>query len=130
MPPTIDHPPYTPPGWPTVVPRIVVPDAKGLVEFVTSVFNATGAYNESAPSEIRIGEALIMISAAAERDPSAAFLYVYVEDTDATYRRAMDSGATSVEEPAEMPYGDRRAMVEDRWGNTWQIATHRAFHGA
>jgi uncharacterized glyoxalase superfamily protein PhnB len=29
-----------------------------------------------------------------------------------------------------MPYGDRRAMVEDRWGNRWQIATHRRFANA
>ncbi len=32
--------------------------------------------------------------------------------------------ALMMEEPAVMPYGDRRAMVEDEWGNTWQIATH------
>ena len=50
--------------------------------------------------------------------------HVYVEDTDATWRRALESGATSLEAPREMPYGDRRAMVRDRWGNTWQIATH------
>jgi uncharacterized glyoxalase superfamily protein PhnB len=30
-----------------------------------------------------------------------------------------------VEPPGDMPYGDRRAMVEDRWGNVWQIATFR-----
>ena len=45
--------------------------------------------------------------------------------TDATYMRALDAGATSIEDPSEMPYGDRRAMVSDSWGNSWQIATHR-----
>ena len=54
-----------------------------------------------------------------------AFLYVYVGDADATYRRALDAGARSLEEPRDVPYGDRRCMVTDRWGNTWQIATHR-----
>ncbi|HEY3123564.1 MAG TPA: VOC family protein [Thermoanaerobaculia bacterium] len=53
-----------------------------------------------------------------------AFLYVYVNDTDATYQRALDSGARSLEKPSDMPYGDRRCMVVDKWGNTWQIATH------
>ena len=53
-----------------------------------------------------------------------AFLYVYVNDTDATYQRALDAGARSLEKPADMHYGDRRGMVEDKWGNTWQIATH------
>lgn len=51
-----------------------------------------------------------------------AFLYVYVADADAVYRRALDAGARCLEQPSEMPYGDRRCMVEDQWGNTWQIA--------
>jgi uncharacterized glyoxalase superfamily protein PhnB len=54
-----------------------------------------------------------------------AFLYLYVEDADATYRRAVQAGAQSLEEPSDMPYGDRRGMVQDRWGNVWQIATRK-----
>jgi uncharacterized glyoxalase superfamily protein PhnB len=49
---------------------------------------------------------------------------VYVPDTDLSYQRAIASGATIVEEPRDLPYGDRRAMIRDRRGNTWQIATH------
>jgi len=51
-------------------------------------------------------------------------LYVYVDDTDKIYRRALEAGAISLEEPSDMPYGDRRGMVLDEWGNAWQIATH------
>jgi PhnB protein len=47
----------------------------------------------------------------------------YVNDADATYQRALNAGARSLEEPFDTPYGDRRCMVEDKWGNTWQIAT-------
>jgi len=65
-----------------------------------------------------------MISDVGLRGPMPAFLYVYVPDADATYRRALESGARSIEEPSDMPYGDRRCMVEDKWGNIWQIATH------
>jgi uncharacterized glyoxalase superfamily protein PhnB len=54
-----------------------------------------------------------------------AFLYVYVDDADDVYLRALRAGATSLEEPSDTPYGDRRGMVQDRWGNTWQIATHQ-----
>jgi uncharacterized glyoxalase superfamily protein PhnB len=54
------------------------------------------------------------------------FLYVYVENTNKTYRRALEGGALTIEKPGDMPYGDRRAMVEDPWGNIWQIATHVA----
>ncbi len=65
-----------------------------------------------------------MISDAGRRKPATAFLYVYVDDTEATYQRALDAGAKSLEASSDVPYGDRRCMVEDKWGNTWQIATH------
>jgi len=120
-----DQPSFQPPGWPTVIPRLVVDDARGLVEFLMQVFVASGTYREEAPTELKIGDSMLMISTPGARQPAPAFLYVYVQDTDATYGRALELGARSVEAPAEMPYGDRRAMVEDRWGNTWQIATRR-----
>ncbi len=114
----------TPEGWHTVTPRIVVHEAKHLVEFLKQVFGATGEYRQALPSEVRIGDSVVMISDAGTRSPMTAFLHVYVSDTDATYRRALDAGARTLEAPSIMPYGDRRCMVEDKWGNTWQIATH------
>jgi uncharacterized glyoxalase superfamily protein PhnB len=66
----------------------------------------------------------IVVRDAGIRNSMPAFLYVYVDDTDETYRRALQAGASSLEEPSDMPYGDRRGMVKDEWGNTWQIATH------
>jgi PhnB protein len=59
----------------------------------------------------------------ASREIFPAFLYIYVDDTDGTYRRALAAGAVSVEEPWDTPYGDRRAMVRDVFGNLYQIAT-------
>ena len=116
---------FAPEGWPTVIPRIVVRNARQLVEFIEQVFGATGEYRQALPSEIRIGNSVILISDAGVRPPMTAFLYVYVDDTDAAYRRALDAGARTLEVPSDMPYGDRRCMVEDQWGNTWQIATHQ-----
>ena len=118
------NPHFVPKGWQTVTPRIVAQDAKLLVEFLTRVFGATGEYQQARPSDVRIGDSVIMISDAGVRSPMTAFLYVYVNDTDATYRRALAADARSLEEPFDTPYGDRRCMVEDKWGNTWQIATH------
>ena len=117
---------FVPEGWHTVTPRIVVHDAEKLVEFLRQVFRATGDYRSDRPSVIRIGDSLVMISDAGIRSPMTAFLYVYVNDTDATYRRALDAGAHVLEAPSVTPYGDRRCMVEDKWGNTWQIATPMA----
>jgi len=118
---------FKPEGWPAVVPRLVARDAQGLAGFVRQVFEATGADRSDAPTELRIGDAVLMLSEAGARDVATGFLYVYVRDTDAVWRRALAHGALSLAAPEEMPYGDRRAMVRDRWGNTWQIATHRGF---
>jgi len=117
------RPAWVPEGWHTVTPRIVANDAKGLVEFLAQVFEASGEYRETAPSQLRIGDSIVMISEAGVRPAMTAFLYVYVDDTDAIYRRALAAGARSLEAPTNTPYGDRRCMVEDNWGNTWQIAT-------
>jgi PhnB protein len=123
---TINHFPVAPEGWHTVTPRIVVHEAGHLVEFVKRVFGATGEYRQDRPSEVKIGDSVVLISDAGARSPMTAFLYVYVHDTDGTYRRALEAGARPLEAPSIMPYGDRRCMVEDKWGNTWQIATHLA----
>ena len=114
---------HVPEGWHTVTPRIVAHDARHLVEFLRRVFDATGDYLDTRPSVMQIGDSQLMISDAGIRSPMGAFLYVYVDDTDLVYRRAVEAGASTLEEPVETPYGDRRCMVEDEWGNTWQIAT-------
>ena len=115
---------FVPEGWHAVTPRLVVRDANQLVEFLKRVFGATGEYQTERPSVITIGDSMLMVSDAGVRSPIAAFFYVYVSDTDATYQRAVDAGARTLEAPFDTPYGDRRCMVEDKWGNTWQIATY------
>jgi PhnB protein len=119
---------FTPEGWHTVTPRIVVHGASAMVEFLKHVFGATGDYRSDRPSVMTIGDSMIMISDAGIRKPTPSFLYVYVRGTDETFRRALRAGASSLEEPSDMPYGDRRGMVEDRWGNIWQIATYSDSH--
>jgi len=109
---------------PRVIPRLFARDPKGLCAFIKRVFRATGTYRDDRPSELRIGDSIIMVNDDSIRGPATAFLYVYIDDTDAAYRRAIAAGARSIETPADQPYGDRRAMVEDAWGDTWQIATH------
>lgn len=123
-------PKFQPTGWPTVTPRIVVPDPRSLVAFVKRVFLGNGEFYPGRPAEIKIGDSMIMISdGGGTRESVSAFLYVYVDDADATYRRALEAHAVSVEEPTDMPYGDRRATVRDKWGNIWQIATHGSLGG-
>ena len=119
-----NHAHFTPQGWHTVTPKLVVDDARKAVEFLRQVFGAKGEYLSDRPSVISMGDSLIMIGEVGVRSAVTSFLYVYVQDADATYQRALNAGARSLEKPIDTPYGDRRCMIEDQWGNTWQIATH------
>ena len=112
-------------GFRTVTPYLVVANLHEEIDFIKKVFGATGEYETDRPAWLTIGDSAIMVSDTSFREPTAAFLYVYVDDADATYRVAMQAGARSIEVPLDTPYGDRRCMIEDNWGNTWQIATHR-----
>jgi len=114
-----------PDGWHTITPRIVVENAREFVYFLKDVFFATGDYEEQRPTVVQIGDSKIMVTDAGVRQASTAFLYVYVGNTDETYQRAVKAGVKTIEEPTMTPYGDRRCMIEDRWGNTWQIATYQ-----
>ncbi len=103
---------------------MVVSDVSAEVEFLRSVFDAAGEVHDDRPAEIRIGDSLVMVTATGERELFPAFLYVYVDDADIVFRRALEAGAVSLEDPVDTPYGDRRAMVRDSFGNVFQIA-HR-----
>ncbi len=105
-------------GYHSVTPRIVVSDVAAQVHFLRDVFHATGNIEPERPAELRIGDSLIMVTPATERGRFPAFLYVYVDDADEIYQRALAAGAA----PLDTPYGDRRAMVRDPFGNVFQIA--------
>jgi len=103
---------------------MAVPDVSRQVEFLRAAFGAVGEVADGRPSELLIGDSLIMVGPIIDREPFPAFLYVYVDVVDRIYARALAAGAQTVEEPRDTPYGDRRAMVRDTHGNLYQIA-HR-----
>lgn len=112
-----------PEGWHTVTPRLFVDDPRGLVTFLVEVFDAQGELSkDDSPTVLRIGDSNVMIGSTQWRAPTSSLFNVYVDDVDATYARALGAGATSLEEPADMPWGDRRAMIADPFGTDWQIA--------
>lgn len=118
------------PGYQTITPYLTVKRAEQLVEFVKQVFGGTEVFRTTGSAgglhaEITIGDSKLMIGGydAVEEIPTA--LHLYVPDADAVYQRALDAGATSVEEPVDQFYGDREAGVKDASGNVWWIATHK-----
>jgi len=85
-------------------------------------FNPTGKPHGPQSGEHHAGD---MPSLTADGYGNAtATLYVYVDDADARYQRALEAGATSISEPANQFYGDRHAGVKDTNGISWWIATH------
>lgn len=122
-----------PEGYHTVIPYIIVKGADKLIDFVKKAFDAKETERYPMPdgsighAEVRIGDSVIMIADAQgeEYKPMAAGIHLYVEDCDVTYKRAIESGATSVSEPQDQFYGDRSAGVDDQSGNKWWIATHK-----
>ena len=76
-------------------------------------------------AQVQIGTSVLeMGEAHGAYQPTSTMFYLYVPDADAVYRSALAAGASSLEEPADQPWGDRVATVKDAFGNTWNIATH------
>ena len=121
-----------PEGYHTVTPYLVVEDVDRLLDFLQAAFDATekervpGQDGQTGHAEVLIGDSHVMMGRAQQEIPVLpCMLYVYVPDTDATYARALAAGAESMQEPADMFYGDRNATVKDPTGNLWCIATHQ-----
>jgi uncharacterized glyoxalase superfamily protein PhnB len=75
-------------------------------------------------AETRIGDSLVALFDAKKEWPDTpSYLRLYVEDCDAVYQQALNSGATSVTRPTNMPWGDRCCRVRDPLGNIWGIGT-------
>jgi PhnB protein len=96
----------------TVTPYLVVDDADRVLTFLKQAFGATvalchrNADGTVAHAEIQIGDSLVMLGQAGGqwRARTASF-YLWVDDVDETYRRALDAGATSESAPEDKPYG-------------------------
>jgi PhnB protein len=117
-----------PQGQPVVSPYLTVRGARKLLDFLEATF--AGRVTELlapggriAHAQVRIGDSVVMVGESPDESvPAPAVLYVYVRDVDATYRRALQNGGSSVREPVDQFYGDRSGAVKDPCGNTWWIA--------
>ena len=119
-----------PEGYHTITPFLVVKDARKLIEFMKQAFDAEVKHiseNDGVVmhGEVKIGNSMLMLAEENVNAPgSPTGIYLYVTDTDAMYKKAVDAGATSIMEPADQFYGDRNAGVKDFAGNSWWIGTH------
>jgi PhnB protein len=119
-----------PAGYQQVMPYLVTKDAEALITFLKDVFGAEEKMrfmrdeHTIAHAEVTIGHSVIMISGAAdELKPCPGGSFVFVENADATYQKAMTAGASSLMPVKDNPYG-RSGGVLDPFGNSWWMKTH------
>ena len=119
-----------PEGYYTVTPWIISPDTAGLIDYVRAAFDAEEIARvvvdggRIGHAEVRIGDSVVMMfDSMPDWPPTPAFLRLYVEDADATHRRAVAAGGTSVTEVTHLAFGDRVGRVRDPFGNLWWIQT-------
>jgi PhnB protein len=121
---------HKPPDYTTVSPYLIVDGASETIEFLRRVFGAVelsrfpDSNGKVMHAEVRIDDTVVMIADGAPGwPPIPSYVHVYVPDVDATYRRALETGAVSVQAPVQKDDPDKRGGVKDPGGTTWWIAT-------
>lgn len=129
-----------PEGYHTVTPYLAVNDGNAALEFYKKAFGATELYRMPGPdgkvghAEIQIGDSRMMLAdeypEMGFRGPSSlggspVMMHLYVEDCDAWFERAVAAGAKVVRPLADQFYGDRGGGLEDPFGHSWFISTHK-----
>jgi PhnB protein len=120
-----------PEGFHTVTAYLIVDGAAKLIEFINQAFDGKTTFITKMENDrvmhatVQVGNSLIMISDTMEgMEPQTAMLYLYLDDADATFKKAIAAKATALQEPRDEFYGDRAGAVKDAFGNIWWIATH------
>lgn len=121
---------YKPEGYPSVSPYLIVTNAAGTIEFLTEALDGREVrrFDDEEGgimhAEVRIDDGVVMLADRADDWPAIdTHVHVYVPDVDATYRRTLEWGARSVQEPVQKGDEDKRGGVRDAGGTTWWIST-------
>jgi uncharacterized glyoxalase superfamily protein PhnB len=121
-----------PEGLHTVTPALTVDGAAEAMAFCQAAFGAEERSRAMDPSgkkiwhaEVRIGDSVLFFNDTFPEMGATANttrLWLYFPDVDAAFRRATAAGAKVVMPPADMFWGDRMGVLDDRWGNRWTLA--------
>ncbi len=119
-----------PDGFHTVTVYLSVEGAARAIEFYTKAFGAKERMRLATPdghiahAEIAIGDSIVMLTDAVQEPVTSASIYLYVDNVDAVYERAIAAGAEARLPVTDMFWGDRFGSVTDPFGVRWNIATH------
>jgi PhnB protein len=127
-----------PEGYHSITPALTCRDAARAIDFYKEALGAKEILRMNGPggrvmhAELQIGDSHFMISdefpgMSAAPNPSvlpSSYLYVYTQDVDAAFNRAVKAGAQPAMQPSNMFWGDRYGKLTDPFGHQWGIATH------
>jgi PhnB protein len=128
-----------PKGYHTVTPNLIVAGAVRAIDFYQQAFGAEEIMRFPGPdgkimhAEIRIGDSVIMLADEMveqnARGPKAigatsVGFFIYGDNVDASWKRALDAGATAIMPLADQFWGDRSGLIEDPFGHRWWLAQH------
>ncbi len=130
-----------PQGMHTLTPNLVIRDCAKAIAWYERALGAKESHRMTAPdgksvwhAELRIGDSVVFVNdempgmgrgAPSADSPVPVTMWLYVQDCDAAFRRAVDAGAKSLMEPVDMFWGDRCAGIADPFGYVWSFATHQ-----
>jgi PhnB protein len=127
-----------PKGYATLIPAIRMRNAAAAIEWYKKIFGATvrmdmRGQGKVMHAELMFGDSCLMLG---DEFPEwgalspetvggvASSQHLYVPNVDATFKRAVEAGATGVMPPQDMFYGDRSGKIKDPFGHEWALATH------
>jgi PhnB protein len=127
-----------PEGYHTITPQLTCRGAARAIDFYKSVFGAQEIMRMDGPggkvmhAELKIGDSRFMLndempgmSVAPNPSPmQPSSLFVYTEDVDTLYNRALKAGSREDMKPSNMFWGDRFGKFTDPFGHQWGVATH------
>ncbi len=129
-----------PEGFHSLTPALIVRDVAEAIEFYKRAFGAKkrrvfhGPDESIVHAEIQIGDSIMMLSPEFPEmnvfSPQSSgggisvSMYVYVEDVDAVFKKAVSAGATVMMPLEDAFWGDRAGGLVDPFGHRWMLATH------
>ncbi len=128
-----------PEGYHTVTPYLTVQNASRAIDFYTKALGAKELMRMDAPNgkighaELKIGDSIIMLAdempGSGTRSPQSlggttGGIFLYVENVDSFYDKAVAAGAKADMKPQNMFWGDRFGRFTDPFGHSWSVATH------
>lgn len=122
---------FKPTNYNSVSPYFIVGGAQKFIELMKTIFNAKELRRHDRPdgiimhAKIQIDDSVIMLGDSSDKFPAVPLvMHVYVPNVDEIFKKAIDAGYVSVEQPKEREGDpDRRATFKDFAGNMWSVGT-------